>query len=134
MSSTKVNDTTNVGHSTSTASMFKLGNAVAGSVGNVTSSVGSGGVGTSTDQFLPNTSLPQNETAAAFVAEQETVYPTVVLSVMDASTIYSANFGDHNEATDQKNLSQKEAGQQVETYEKVMDAFEVITGKTRGFG
>lgn len=134
MSSTKVSDTTNVGRSTSTASMFKLGNAVAGSVGNVASSVGSGGVGTSTDQFLPNTSLPQNENPAAFAASQETVYPTVVMSVMDSSTIYSANFTDHAEDTENKNLSQKEAGQQVETYEKVMDAFEVITGKTRGFG
>lgn len=126
MSTGKVSTNTSVGHSTNV--MAKLGNIASSRVSASVAGVSdSSGTGSSTDQYLLNEQTPMFEKP-----QSATVEPSLI-PMMEAGLVLETNlrFGDGTDSY----LSLREAGQQLESYEKTMEAYEDKTPKkTQGFG
>lgn len=125
MSTGKVSTNSSVGHASNM--MAKLGNIASARVSaSVVGVSGSAGAGSSTDQYLLNeqTAMPEKQTAAAESSLIPIVESGPVLEM-------ALRFDDGTDSY----LSLREAGQQLESYEKTMEVYEDnVPKKTQGFG
>lgn len=108
--------------------MAKLGNIASSRVSASVAGVSdSSGTGSSTDQYLLNEQTPM------FEKPQSAAVESSLIPMMEAGLVLETNlrFGDGTDSY----LSLREAGQQLESYEKTMEAYEDKTPKkTQGFG
>ena len=125
MSTGKVSTNSSVGHTSNM--MAKLGNIASARVSaSVVGVSGSAGAGSSTDQYLLNeqTAMPEKQTAAVESSLIPIVESGPVLEM-------ALRFDDGTDSY----LSLREAGQQLESYEKTMEVYEDnVPKKTQGFG
>lgn len=127
MSTGKVSSNTSVGgHSVNV--MAKLGNIASSRVSASVAGVSdSAGTGSSTDQYLLNEQTPMFERQQSATAEPS------LIPMVESGVVLEANLRFDNGADSY--LSLREAGRQLESYEKTMEAYEDETPKkTQGFG
>lgn len=127
MSTGKVSSNTSVGgHSANV--MAKLGNIASSRVSASVAGVSdSAGTGSSTDQYLLNEQTPMFERQQSAAAEPS------LIPMVESGVVLEANLRFDNGADSY--LSLREAGRQLESYEKTMEAYEDETPKkTQGFG
>jgi len=126
MSTGKVSTNTSVGHTTNM--MAKLGNIGASRISaSVVGVSDSAGAGSSTDQYLLNEQTPMFEKPQAAAVEAS------LIPMMEAGAVLETNLR-FDDGTDSY-LSLREAGQQLESYEKTIEAYEDnAPKKTQGFG
>lgn len=126
MSTGKVSTNTSVGHTTNM--MAKLGNIGASRISaSVVGVSDSAGAGSSTDQYLLNEQTPMFEKPQAAAVEVS------LIPMMEAGAVLETNLR-FDDGTDSY-LSLREAGQQLESYEKTIEAYEDnAPKKTQGFG
>ena len=133
MSTTKVNNSTPVGHAS--AQLMKLGAiSASGASASVVGIADSGGVGTPTEQYLQNQNLPNNTMVAQTAVEMAVPAVMAVAAAPEAGTVFSANMGMAN--TEYRDgYKSADIGHKLESYEKVIEASEVPVEKTtQGFG
>lgn len=127
MSTGKVSSNTSVGgHSTNV--MAKLGNIASSRVSASVAGVSdSAGTGSSTDQYLLNEQTP------LFEKPQSAAVEPSLIPMLESGVVLEANLR-FDDGTDSY-LSLREAGQQLESYEKTIEAYEDnAPKKTQGFG
>lgn len=127
MSTGKVSSNTSVGgHSTNV--MAKLGNIASSRVSASVAGVSdSAGTGSSTDQYLLNEQTP------LFEKPQSAAVEPSLIPMLESGAVLEANLR-FDDGTDSY-LSLREAGQQLESYEKTIEAYEDnAPKKTQGFG
>lgn len=126
MSTGKVSTNTSVGHTTNM--MAKLGNIASSRISaSVVGVSDSAGAGSSTDQYLLNEQTPM------FEKPQTAAVEASLIPMMEAGAVLETNLR-FNDGTDSY-LSLREAGQQLESYEKTIEAYEdSAPKKTQGFG
>ena len=126
MSTGKVSTNTSVGHTTNM--MAKLGNIASSRISaSVVGVSDSAGAGSSTDQYLLNEQTPM------FEKPQTAAVEASLIPMMEAGAVLETNlrFDDGTHSY----LSLREAGQQLESYEKTIEAYEdSAPKKTQGFG
>lgn len=126
MSTGKVSTNTSVGHTTNM--MAKLGNIASSRISaSVVGVSDSAGAGSSTDQYLLNEQMPM------FEKPQTAAVEASLIPMMEAGAVLETNLR-FDDGTDSY-LSLREAGQQLESYEKTIEAYEdSAPKKTQGFG
>lgn len=126
MSTGKVSTNTSVGHTTNM--MAKLGNIASSRISaSVVGVSDSAGAGSSTDQYLLNEQTPM------FEKPQTAAVEASLIPMMEAGAVLETNLR-FDDGTDSY-LSLREAGQQLESYEKTIEAYEdSAPKKTQGFG
>ena len=125
MSTGKVSTNSSVGHTSNM--MAKLGNIASARVSaSVVGVSDSAGAGSSTDQYLLNEQTAAPEKQA--VAVESSLAPIVESGPVLETAL---RFDDGTDSY----LSLREAGQQLESYEKTMEVYEdSVPKKTQGFG